>query len=169
MTHAQTTNSGSIAEAAIMATNAPEWKTATGRVLHLVNGEHYSGAERVQDLLGLCLPDNGFQPGFACVEPDLFPKMRNATEAPLYSVAMRSRFDLAAIQTLRNVIREDHYDILHAHTPRTVMLGSLLSRWTGKPLVYHVHSPVGRDSTRKFQNWVNGPVSYTHLTLPTKA
>ena len=165
MTNAnQIANSGSsIADASIIATKAPEWKKATGRVLHLINGEHYSGAERVQDLLGLCLPENGFQPGFACVKPDLFPKMRNATEAPLYSIGMRSRFDLAAIQELRNVIRSDNYDILHAHTPRTVMLGSLLSRWTGKPLVYHVHSPVGRDSTRKLQNWINGRIENISL------
>jgi hypothetical protein len=27
-----------------------------GRVLHVVNGEHYAGAERVQDLLGGALP-----------------------------------------------------------------------------------------------------------------
>ena len=159
----QTTNSTCIADAAIFATGQPEWKKATGRVLHLINGEHYSGAERVQDLLGERLPEHGFQVGFACVKPNLFPKMRTASAAPLYSVGMRSRFDLASVQLIRKIIRDDGYDILHAHTPRTVMIGSLLSRWTGKPLVYHVHSPVGRDSTRKLQNWINGRIEYLSL------
>ena len=30
-------------------------------VLHIINGEHYSGAERVQDLLALRLPEFGYQ------------------------------------------------------------------------------------------------------------
>ena len=32
--------------------------TQTVKVLHLINGEHYSGAERVQDLLALGLPSS---------------------------------------------------------------------------------------------------------------
>ncbi|MCA9164720.1 MAG: hypothetical protein KDA62_17135, partial [Planctomycetales bacterium] len=40
------------------------------RVLHVINGEHYSGAERVQDLLAARLPEFGFDAGFACVKPD---------------------------------------------------------------------------------------------------
>jgi len=35
--------------------------------LHLVNGEHYSGAERVQDLLARQLPRLGCEVGFVCV------------------------------------------------------------------------------------------------------
>ncbi len=145
------------------AIDSAAWRQATGRVLHLVNGEHYSGAERVQDLLALRLPEFGYQVGIACVKPKLFPQMFQAREAALYQVAMRSRFDLAAIRQLRDILRRDRYDIIHAHTPRTVLLGGLLSRMTGLPLVYHVHSPVGRDSTRKFQNWVNGQIERISL------
>lgn len=132
-----------------------EWTDAKARVLHFINGEHYSGAERVQDLLAMRLPELGYQVGLACVKPKLFPQMFQAKDVPLYQVGMRSRFDLAAIRKLRDIIRRDKYDILHSHTPRTVMIGGLLSRMTGLPLVYHVHSPVGRDSTRKIQNWLN--------------
>src|ERR1043165_8721630 len=41
--------------------------------LHLVNGEHYSGAERVQDLLAKQLPRYGCEVGFVCVKPGKFP------------------------------------------------------------------------------------------------
>ena len=37
------------------------------RVLHVINGEHYSGAERVQDLLAMRLREFGYEVGFACV------------------------------------------------------------------------------------------------------
>ena len=50
--------------------------TATARVLHVINGEHYSGAERVQDLLARQLPQFGYEIGFACVSPCGFPKSR---------------------------------------------------------------------------------------------
>ena len=56
---------------------------ASARVLHLINGEHYSGAERVQDLLALRLPEFGYEVEWACVKPDLFPVQRQAQETPL--------------------------------------------------------------------------------------
>ncbi len=43
------------------------------RVLHVVNGEHYAGAERVQDWLALSLPKLGIDVAFACIKPDRFP------------------------------------------------------------------------------------------------
>src|SRR4051812_13184847 len=51
--------------------------------LHLVNGEHYSGAERVQDLLARQLPQFGCEVGFACVKPERFPNARETKTAPL--------------------------------------------------------------------------------------
>ena len=39
----------------------------TTRVLHVINGEHYSGAERVQDLLAMQLANEGFGVDFAAL------------------------------------------------------------------------------------------------------
>ena len=44
----------------------------TTRVLHVVNGENFSGVERVQSHLGRCLPKFGVAADFACVRPDKF-------------------------------------------------------------------------------------------------
>ena len=126
-----------------------------GRVLHLINGEHYSGAERVQDLLGLNLPDLGYEVGFACVKPGLFPATRQARDIPLYRTRMYSRVDLHIVGRLCDIVREKHYNMLHAHTPRTALLGTIVAWRTRLPLVYHVHSPTCRDSTRKWHNLVN--------------
>ena len=129
----------------------------TIRALHVINGEYYSGAERVQDLLGLALPELDVQVGFACVKPDKFDRARES-DAPLFNVEMNSRFDLTAIRSLRQIAVDGRYNILHAHTPRTLMLASLVARWTKLPLVYHVHSPTSRDSTHKLRRWVNATV-----------
>lgn len=127
----------------------------TKSVLHLINGEHYSGAERVQDLLALGLGDHGYRVAFACVKANRFPRVRLSRKTPLFEASMRGRCDLSILPRLFNLIRANDYDLLHAHTPRTAMLGGVLSAWTGIPLVYHVHSPAGRDSTRYWWNWLN--------------
>jgi glycosyltransferase involved in cell wall biosynthesis len=125
--------------------------TVATRVLHLINGEHFSGAERVQDLLALQLPACGYEVSFACVKPGQFPQMRRST-CPLYPLLMRGRFDLTAVRRLVQLVRTERFKLLHAHTPRTVLVGRLTSLVSGIPLVYHVHSPTARDSTRK---WIN--------------
>ena len=66
------------------------------RVLHIINGEHYAGAERVQDLLGVRLNEFGYEAGFVCMKPGQFPALRQAIHQPLYEVPMRSRWDLQA-------------------------------------------------------------------------
>jgi len=129
--------------------------TAALRVLHVVNGEHYSGAERVQDLLAEHLPAFGYEASFACVKPDRFPAARSFQQARLYELPMRGRFDWSAARKLALLIREQQYELIHAHTPRSLIVGALAAKQTGVPLLYHVHSPAGRDSTRRFANRVN--------------
>ncbi len=126
-----------------------------GRVLHLINGEHFSGAERVQDLLAMALPEFGFDVEFACLKPDKFPQVRQSVETPLHVVRMRSRFDVFSARQIVKLAKTRKCNILHAHTPRTLMIGSMAAKRLKCPLVYHVHSPVGRDSAKSFNNRIN--------------
>jgi glycosyltransferase involved in cell wall biosynthesis len=129
--------------------------------LHLVNGEHYSGAERVQDLLARQLPRFGCEVGFACVKPRRFPAARETKTAPLVEVPMRGRFDLRIVKRIAEMVRNEDYDLIHAHTPRTALVGRLAAQKAGVPFVYHVHSPAGRDSTRRVLNWINSAVEWS--------
>jgi glycosyltransferase involved in cell wall biosynthesis len=137
---------------------------ATRRALHVINGEHYSGAERVQDLLALDLGDQGFEVGFACLKPGKFDALRQARSAPLRTLKMRSRLDLRPAWQLSQWIRQDHYDLIHTHTPRAALIGRLASWLAGVPLVHHVHSPTGRDSTRPWQDAINARTENVSLT-----
>jgi glycosyltransferase involved in cell wall biosynthesis len=128
----------------------------TVRVLHLINGEHYSGAERVQDLLAMRLPEVGYEVGFVCVRPGRFDAERRSQNVPLACYPMRGKLDLRPAWRIARLVRTGQYQLLHAHTPRTALLGRLAAGLTAVPLVYHVHSPATRDSTRSWQNWVNG-------------
>ena len=128
------------------------------RVLHVINGEHYSGAERVQDLLALNLVRFGFEVGFACLKPGRFASMRQAKQTPLIELRMKSRFDLRPAVRLARLLRKDRYCLVHTHTPRAALVGRVASLLAGVPLVHHVHSPTAHDSTRvvkdRFNAWI---------------
>jgi len=125
------------------------------RVLHVINGEHYAGAERVQDLLALHLPDSGFEVGFAVLKPGAFLSRRRCRQVPVWELRMRHRLDIRPAWRLAWLIRRGGYRLLHAHTPRSLLIGRLAAWLAGVPLVYHVHSPAWADSTRWFFNWAN--------------
>ena len=128
------------------------------KVLHVVNGEHFSGAERVQSHLGHCLPSLGITADFVCVKPGKFATLLNEQKGKWgigYRATMRHRFDYRAATDVRDLVRDHCYDLLHAHTPRTALVASVASKLTGVPWVYHVHSPAARDSTRCCSNRIN--------------
>ncbi len=129
--------------------------SALRRVLHVINGEHYSGAERVQDLLSARLPEFGYEVGFACVKHQKFAEARQYRETRIHEIRMRTRFDFRAVMQLCEVVNRHGYELIHAHTPRSVLIGRLVAQCCGLPLIYHVHSPTSRDSTRSAINRVN--------------
>src|SRR5688500_554397 len=97
-------------------TEEPEQELATARpvrVLHVINGEHYAGAERVQDLLAATLPEVGFEVIFAAVKPDQFPLRRNCRTAPLHQTPMRSRLDLRPARALADIVRREGCSLIH--------------------------------------------------------
>jgi len=135
-------------------------------VLHVVNGEHFSGAERVQSHLGRRLPEYQVRADFACVKPGLFADVLDGQQGELgigYRLPMRNRFDLRVALRLCKLVRQEGYDLLHAHTPRTALLASVASRLSGIPWVYHVHSPAARDSARQFVNRLNATIEWAAL------
>jgi glycosyltransferase involved in cell wall biosynthesis len=123
--------------------------------MHVINGQHYSGAERVQDLLAARLPEFGYEVSFCCVKPERFPDRRATKEAELFSLPMRSRVDMRPAFRLASIVKRGGYAALHAHTPRSLIVARVAAMMSGRPLIYHVHSPAARDSTRTLQNWLN--------------
>ncbi len=125
------------------------------RVLHVINGEHYAGAERVQDLLGQHLPAWGIDAAFACLKLGRFAEVRESTGVPLWNVPMRNRLDLRVAWQIAKIIRSERFDMVHAHTVRSAVAARLAAAMTRIPFVYHVHSPTLRDTTSRLRNWCN--------------
>jgi glycosyltransferase involved in cell wall biosynthesis len=128
------------------------------RVLHLVNGDLYAGAERVQDLLAQRLGEFGFDLSFACLKPGRFALDRHWQAAPLFDVAMRSRFDLSPAARVAKIIRHGNYHLLHTHSPRAAVVGRLASSMARVPMVHHLHSPATADTEYYLRNQVNALV-----------
>ncbi len=127
------------------------------RSLHVINGEHYAGAERVQDLLAMRLPELGVDVAFACLKPDKFPTLRRSRQAPLFELPMGSRVDLRPALALARIIRRDGYDVVHTHSARAAIVARIAARLTGVPIVHHVHgntaSEVGARRLTRINAW----------------
>ncbi len=128
------------------------------KVLHLINGEFYAGAERVQDLLALQLEPCGFAVSFACLKDGIFAARRRAQQAPLFPMPMRSRFDIALCLRLARLVRAQKFHLLHTHTPRSALIGRAVCLLTGLPMVHHVHSPAELDTEQGWRNVRNNLV-----------
>ncbi len=137
---------------------------ANRKVLMVVNGEVYGGAERALDHLALRLGEHGFEVAFACLKPGRFPEVRQAQDTPLFEVPMRNRFDLRPVRKLVKLVRREQFEVIYAHTARTAMIASIVSRITGIPFVYHVQSPTARDTANRWKNFVNAAIERISLT-----
>jgi len=124
-------------------------------VLHIINGEHYAGAERVQDLLGQQLRNLGYRVGFACLKRGHFAATRRSSDTPLYDVAMKNRFDISPAWRVARIIRAEGYRLVHSHTARSAVIGRLAAMLTGVSFVHHVHSPTTSDTTHPIRNRIN--------------
>lgn len=139
----------------VIAVSTPAVNLTAARVLHVINGEHYAGAERVQDLLSQHLGAFGFDVGLACLKPGDFPRVRHAQHVPLDEVPMAGRLDLSPAWRLARLIRRERYHLIHSHTARSALVAGLASLMTGVPLVHHLHSPTAHDTTHPWRDLAN--------------
>ena len=137
------------------------------KVLHVINGEFFSGAERVQDILALRLPDYGYEVSFSCLKPAKFSACRNST-GPLFEMPMRSKFDLAPAWEIARIVKQYGYALLHSHTPRAALVGRTAAWLAGVPMIHHVHSPTTRDTENPWRNRMNAIMERLSLTGVTQ-
>lgn len=109
------------------------------RVLHIINGQYYAGAERVQDLLAQHLPASGCDVGFACVKADEYPQQRQCREVPLARTPLSHPWNVREVDQIVRIFQADQYDIVHSHTPRSAWAASRVAKTIGCPFVHTMH------------------------------
>ncbi|HEY0335648.1 MAG TPA: glycosyltransferase [Stenotrophomonas sp.] len=135
---------------------------ARRRALFLINGEHYAGAERVQDLLACQLPAFGWTVDFACLKPGAFATSRESRDSQVFELPMRSRVDLRQVGQVAALLGRG-YDVLHTHTVRSAMIGAVAARRAGKPMVHHVHGRTDRNTESPWRDRVNSGIERLSL------
>jgi glycosyltransferase involved in cell wall biosynthesis len=121
------------------------------KVLHIINGEFFAGAERVQDLLAARLPHFDYEVVFVTLKAGEFAS-HYKSEAPLYAIEMRSQSDLSPVSEICDLIEREGISLIHSHTVRSALIAMCCSYKTAIPMVHHVHSPADDDTESRLRN-----------------
>ncbi len=107
------------------------------KVIHLISGGDTGGAKtHVHSLLqGL---NEHIQADMVCFTDGPFTQEARALGIRVDVIATRN--PLAALKPLREKIAQEGYDIIHCHGARGNLMGALLKKSTGLPVVTTVHS-----------------------------
>jgi glycosyltransferase involved in cell wall biosynthesis len=135
----------------------PERERSAGPipVLHLLNGEQYSGLERLVDHLAAAAPSHGFRLVLALLKPDLMRQRMSSTTARIFEVPMRSRFDLGVADRVAAIAEAAGCRLIHSHTVRSALVARRIQRSTALPWLHHVHSPALHETTHVLRNLAN--------------
>ncbi len=136
----------------------------TQKILHIINGEFFAGAERVQDLLALNLPDEGYECHFIGLKQGDFESKRKST-SPFHLFEMKSKFDFGLSKRIVEFAKDKGYCAIHTHTARSALIGKNVAKKLGLPFIHHVHSPTQRDTENPIRNLINAFVE-DKLILP---
>ena len=117
------------------------------KVIHLISGGDTGGAKtHVHSLL--CGLSRYIQADMVCFTDG--PFVQEARELGIHVEVMGGSNPLAALKPLREKIVNEGYDIIHCHGARGNMMGALLKRSTGLPVVTTVHSDPKLDYMGRF-------------------
>lgn len=111
------------------------------KILHLVSGEFYAGAERVQEMLLRYLDRDRFDPWCIALIDGAFVRQARETGLPVEVLPMRHKADASAVWKLATRLREGGFDLVHTHNVRSHLIGRLAARLARVPVISHVHSP----------------------------
>jgi glycosyltransferase involved in cell wall biosynthesis len=135
------------------------------RVLHVIQGKHFGGAEQVVLTLAKSFDRRSVAPAVLCLSDGLLLSRLREAEVPCFHIPMGSRGDvlLPLLKTIA-LIRREKIDIVHTHTVRSNLIGRTAALLSGRKVVTHLHSPVKRDFADPRRNRVNDLVD--SLTRP---
>ena len=126
------------------------------RIAHLIHGEFYAGAEKVQDHIfsGLNQKEDIdltvllYKSGVYLDRSPLSEKVKYET--------LRGNKLLSLVRFLKGI----KPDVVHCHSPVTLLLGLFTRVFGGacKSVVYHVHSPAIEDTESKLKNFLKNAI-----------
>ena len=122
------------------------------KILMVINGEYYAGAERVQEsLLRGIINSDHHKAWVAIYKNGIFPETSGLSDTlKFYSIKGFRVF------RLRGVINKVKPDVINCHSPITLLLtlAAVFLSLSPARVVYHVHSPAREDTESRIKNMV---------------
>ncbi len=112
------------------------------KVIHLISGGDVGGAKTHVHMLLQNLSKT-IDVTMVCFMEG--PFAQEARELGIHTIVLPGRNILKVRAQLKKLITEGHYDVIHCHGARGNMMGALLRRCTGVPVVSTVHSDTRLD------------------------
>ncbi|REK63357.1 MAG: glycosyl transferase [Brevibacillus sp.] len=127
------------------------------RVLHVIGGGEFGGAE--QHILNLVtsLPQEAVDVAVVCFYNSLFADELRKAGVSVIPLDRFGRFDVRLLQALRDTFRRYQPDIVHTHGVKANFFSRLAVRGTGPVLVTTVHSHLRYDYVH--------PLAYAAVTM----
>ncbi|PIZ56736.1 hypothetical protein COY23_02635 [bacterium (Candidatus Torokbacteria) CG_4_10_14_0_2_um_filter_35_8] len=116
------------------------------KVLHVIQGKYFGGAEQVVYNLVKNADLEVITPHVVCfADADLLKKLRKI-KVKTFLVYMESQWNiLIPLLKLIKIIKKNKIDIVHTHTIRSNLVGRVACFITRRKCVTHLHSPILRD------------------------
>lgn len=126
------------------------------RVLHVIGGGEFGGAERHILNLATAMDPQRVAITVCCLFADPFVKVAREEGINALAIPMRHKLDFSIITKLRDLIKQEDVDLVHTHGVRANLVGRLAARMAGKDtVVTTVHSLLTQDYPDVFSRLAN--------------
>lgn len=107
------------------------------KVLYIISDRNFGGGSRhLYDLISN-LDKNLYEPILISIPSPILDRLTGKIKT--YGVEMKSRFDLKAIKNIQKIIALEKPAIIHLHSTRAGILGTMAAKKFKKPVVYTEH------------------------------
>ncbi len=126
------------------------------RVLHVIGGGEFGGAERHILNLATAMDPQRVAITVCCLFADPFVKVAREVGINALAIPMRHKMDFSIITKLRDVIKKEEIDIVHTHGVRANLVGRVAAKLAGRDtVVTTVHSLLAQDYPDMFSRLAN--------------
>lgn len=106
------------------------------KVLYIISDQNFGGgSHHLLDLISNL--DSNFEPVLISIPSPIIDKLGNKIK--VYSVPMKSRLDFTAIKKIKAIIQSEKPDIIHLHSARAFIMGTIAAKNFGIPVIYTEH------------------------------
>ncbi|MEQ1558606.1 MAG: hypothetical protein ABL933_06640 [Methyloglobulus sp.] len=103
-------------------------------IMHILNGEHYSGLERVVDQLSELAPEYGYRLHLVFLKPLTMRLRMKSTQVTIYECPMRNKLDVfASAKKISAIAKDADCRLIHSHCVRSTLVASRVKKQTGLP------------------------------------